>query len=238
MEQAPHVMEVTRVGLLASVTSLLAQAIQDVQLYNENHPDFAMAVDHMERYLTRSLLLAVAWGFGAALTSSQRLDLVRRLAATTTVPLPPSLGGDETLLSFSVSVDSGEWQPWRDFVPTVEMESHKVLATDVVITTVDTVRHNNLLRSWLAMRRPVILCGPPGAGKTMILTDTLQVKGQGDVSEPPKKAHNRDSNQEKLLHDWFLPPLPPLPSTVYGGLGAGLAELFVCNVTGADLEDI
>lgn len=237
MEQAPHVMEVTRVGLLASVTSLLAQAIQDVQLYNENHPDFAMAVDHMERYLTRSLLLAVAWGFGAALTSSQRLDLVRRLAATTTVPLPPSLGGDETLLSFSVSVDSGEWQPWRDFVPTVEMESHKVLATDVVITTVDTVRHNNLLRSWLAMRRPVILCGPPGAGKTMILTDTLQVKGQGDALTPTKKHTIETLTKKNCCMTGVLPP-SPLPATVYGRFGAGLAELFVCNVTGADLEDL
>ena len=56
----------------------------------------------------------------------------------------------------------------------MEIESHKVLSADVVIPTVDTVRHTEVLRGWLSAHKPVILCGPPGSGKTMTLTSVLQ----------------------------------------------------------------
>ena len=38
---------------------------------------------------------------------------------------------------------------------------------------VDTVRHVEVLHAWLAEHRPLILCGPPGSGKTMTLTSVL-----------------------------------------------------------------
>ena len=40
--------------------------------------------------------------------------------------------------------------PWQSKVPNVEVETHKVAAPDVVIPTVDTVRHEVLLYTWLA----------------------------------------------------------------------------------------
>lgn len=35
-------------------------------------------------------------------------------------------------------------------------------------------RHVEVLKAWLASHKPLILCGPPGSGKTMTLTSTLQ----------------------------------------------------------------
>lgn len=45
---------------------------------------------------------------------------------------------------------------------------------DVVVPTLDTVRHEALLYTWLAEHKPLVLCGPPGSGKTMTLFSALR----------------------------------------------------------------
>lgn len=63
---------------------------------------------------------------------------------------------------------------WQSKVPQIEVETHKVAAPDVVVPTVDTVRHEALLYTWLAEHKPMVLCGPPGSGKTMTLFSALR----------------------------------------------------------------
>ena len=65
------------------------------------------------------------------------------------------------LQSLQVSL-KGEWVPWVNKVPQIEVETHKVAAPDVVVPTLDTVRHEALLYTWLAEHKPMVLCGPPG----------------------------------------------------------------------------
>lgn len=57
---------------------------------------------------------------------------------------------------------TGEWVPWINKVPQIEVETHKVAAPDIVVPTLDTVRHEALLYTWLAEHKPIVLCGPPG----------------------------------------------------------------------------
>lgn len=68
----------------------------------------------------------------------------------------------------------GEWVLWQSKVPQIEVETHKVAAPDIVVPTVDTVRHEALLYTWLAEHKPMVLCGPPGSGKTMTLFSALR----------------------------------------------------------------
>lgn len=69
---------------------------------------------------------------------------------------------------------SGEWTSWQNRVPKIEVETHKVGSPDVVVPTLDTVRHESLLNTWLAEHKPMVLCGPPGSGKTMTLLSALR----------------------------------------------------------------
>lgn len=73
-----------------------------------------------------------------------------------------------------MSLPNAEWIPWRSQVPSIEVNTHSIVQTDVVIPTVDTVRHEDILYSWLAEHKPLILCGPPGSGKTMTLFAALR----------------------------------------------------------------
>ena len=59
-------------------------------------------------------------------------------------------------------------------VPQIEVETDKVATPDIVVPTLDTVRHESLLYTWLADHKPLVLCSPPGSGKTMTLFSALR----------------------------------------------------------------
>lgn len=45
-----------------------------------------------------------------------------------------------TLLVLQVRVEDSEWVAWSDSVPKTQLEPHRIVSSDVVITTTDTVR--------------------------------------------------------------------------------------------------
>ncbi|VDN27841.1 unnamed protein product [Gongylonema pulchrum] len=51
---------------------------------------------------------------------------------------------------------TGEWVQWTSKVPQIEVETHRVAAADLVIPTVDTVRHEMLLNTWLSEHKPLL----------------------------------------------------------------------------------
>ena len=166
-----HVMEATRERLLHTFKSLILQGIGLAIAYDENHPDFPMENEHMEKFAKRWLLHALMWSFAGSASWDVRKKFGAMLLRTSGVTLPQS---DRGLVDYRVRVEDGEYELWSDSVPRTEIESHRVSATDVVITTTDTVRHSDLLAAWLSSRLPIVLCGPPGSGKTMTLTSVLQ----------------------------------------------------------------
>jgi dynein heavy chain 1 len=91
----------------------------------------------------------------------QTKEFSRQLASWTDTPVP---AGEAPLLDYGVLLDGAEWRAWQERVPRLDIETHQVGSPDVVIATVDTVRHEEVLRGWLAEHRPLILCGPPGSG--------------------------------------------------------------------------
>jgi dynein heavy chain 1 len=72
----------------------------------------------------------------------------------TTIPLPPADSKGTSILDFEVTID-GNWSSWNGRVPAMDVETHKVGSPDIVVPTVDTVRHESLLYTWLADHRPM-----------------------------------------------------------------------------------
>ena len=52
-----------------------------------------------------------------------RKELGDFIRGVTTVPLPPA--SNQAIIDFEVSI-TGEWVPWSNKVPQVEVETHKV----------------------------------------------------------------------------------------------------------------
>ncbi|GBE78470.1 Dynein heavy chain, cytoplasmic [Sparassis crispa] len=168
-----HIMDFTTTRALNTLFSLINKTVRTVIEYNIQHSDFPLTPERVEQYVTKRLLVNIIWAFSGDARLELRSDLGDFLRKQTGVDLP-LLGPGSSLLDYDVQVSNGEWFSWQSRVPVIEIEAHAVTASDVVVPTIDTVRHEEVLYSWLSEHKPLMLCGPPGSGKTMTLFSALR----------------------------------------------------------------
>ncbi|KAI9761019.1 MAG: hypothetical protein M4579_001282 [Chaenotheca gracillima] len=168
-----HIMEFTEARVLGTLFSLLNKACRTTIEYNMQHVDFPLESEQLESFILKKLLLSIVWSFTGDCPLQDRKLFGQHLIGLTTIN-SPLLGESSSLIDFDVSLPRAEWIQWQSQVPNIEVNTHSVTQTDVVIPTLDTVRHEDVLYSWLAEHKPLLLCGPPGSGKTMTLFSALR----------------------------------------------------------------
>ena len=168
-----HIMEFTIARVLNTLFSLLNKSVRDVIEYNAQHPDFSLEEEKVEDYVAKKLLLALVWALTGDCPLSDRKAFADKMIGFAAFGSPP-LDSSSSLIDYNVALPRVEWTNWQSDVPTIEVNTHSITQTDVVIPTVDTVRHEDVLYSWLAEHKPLLLCGPPGSGKTMTLFSALR----------------------------------------------------------------
>uniref|UniRef100_A0A915D7E3 AAA+ ATPase domain-containing protein n=1 Tax=Ditylenchus dipsaci TaxID=166011 RepID=A0A915D7E3_9BILA len=178
LKNVDHIMEPSRQRLLMAFFSMLNFSVKQMIDYDSKHPDFPLSGDQIENFVTRSMLVNLVWSFSGDGKWKCRQILSDFVRKTTTIALPPN--ESLPIIDYSVSI-LGAWESWNMKVPQIDIESHRVAATDLVVPTMDTVRHELLLNTWLCERKPLVLCGPPGSGKTMTLLSALRSLPDMDV---------------------------------------------------------
>lgn len=172
-------MDFTRIRALNALLSMINQTVREVHRYNSAHADFPMGYDQLEQYVLKSLIYAVLWSFAGDSKKKVREELGDFIRQISTIRLPQQ--NNIPIIDFEIGIN-GEWTPWQSKVPQLEIETHRVTAADLVIPTIDTVRHQSLLYAWLQDHKPLVLCGPPGSGKTMTLFSALRALPNMEVS--------------------------------------------------------
>ncbi|ODH44999.1 dynein heavy chain, cytoplasmic [Paracoccidioides brasiliensis] len=168
-----HIMEFSDIRALNTLFSLLNKSCRNILEYNIQHVDFPLDPEQAESYLSKKLFLALVWSLTGDCPLGDRKSFGEYVTGFSTIDLPP-LNESSSLIDFDVSLPKAEWISWQSQVPSVEINTHSVTQTDVIIPTLDTVRHEDVLYSWLAEHKPLLLCGPPGSGKTMTLFSALR----------------------------------------------------------------
>lgn len=168
-----HIMEFTSARVLNTLFSLLNKTVRDIIEYNSQHVDFPLDPEQIESFVSKKLLVAMVWSLTGDCPLGDRKTFGDYLTGLATFG-SPIVDGTSSLIDFAVTLPKAEWTPWQNQVPTIEVNTHSITQTDVVIPTLDTVRHEDVLYSWLAEHKPLLLCGPPGSGKTMTLFSALR----------------------------------------------------------------
>ncbi|KAK4697502.1 dynein cytoplasmic 1 heavy chain, partial [Lecanoromycetidae sp. Uapishka_2] len=168
-----HIMQFTEIRALKTLFSLLNRGCRTILEYNMQHEDFPLDPEQVESFISKKVLLALVWALVGDCPIIERRAFGEYIMNRSTIdtPLLSELG---SLIDYDVSLPQANWTPWQSQVPNVEINTHSVTETDMVIPTMDTARHEDILYSWLAEHKPLILCGPPGSGKTMTLFSALR----------------------------------------------------------------
>ena len=78
------------------------------------------------------------------------------------------------LLDVSITAGSSTPVPFSAYVPDTTLDHQSIVKSDVIIPTPETERQEYLILELLKAKRAIILCGPPGSGKTMVLCNTIR----------------------------------------------------------------
>ena len=169
----PHIMDFSSIRVLSTLFSLLRVTIRSVLEHSSAHPDFSLSDDVLQCIMSRRMLIDLIWSFAGDSPQYARAAFGVSLQEWSDVD-PPKGYIDQHLPDYDIDLALGSWTPWQDRVPSVEVETHAIMSTDNVIPTMDTLRHEALLYGWLREQKSLILCGPPGSGKTMTLLSALR----------------------------------------------------------------
>ncbi|KAL8873373.1 MAG: hypothetical protein Q9174_001143, partial [Haloplaca sp. 1 TL-2023] len=171
--QLQHIMGFTETRALHTMFSLINRICRAIIEYNIQHEDFPVEEEQVGAFVSKKLILALVWAFAGDCPLAERKAFGDHLCNLSTVD-SPLLHETASIIDYDVSLPAADWIPWQSHVPNVDVNTHSINQTDVVIPTLDTVRHEDILYSWLAEHKPLVLCGPPGSGKTMTLFAALR----------------------------------------------------------------
>jgi len=158
---------------LEALFALLRKGIENIIEYNDSHSDFPLEPSQIEAFMQKWVIFSTVWGIGGSMNLATRTAYSNNICDFTSIETPP-VGPTAALIDYEVNIEDQKWHLWKDSVPQIDIDPKKCTDADVVITTVDTNRHQEVLCSWLSEKRPFLLCGPPGSGKTMTLMATLK----------------------------------------------------------------
>ncbi|GBG28853.1 Dynein heavy chain 5, axonemal [Hondaea fermentalgiana] len=195
----------TRVSLITSTFQLMEKLIAQAKL--SDSPSDA------EQELERILLFSLTWTFGALVDAADRSkfdQLLRSVAGeTSSEALPARANNDDSCFNYRLALPETSWEPWEE--PAWKPrggESHlsrfRRDFANLRIPTSETLRATFVLKQMHARRKPLLLVGDCGTGKSTLarmFADSMQEEDDQQSRQVFKAIKLSFSTTPRVLQD-------------------------------------
>ena len=136
------------------------KALIDYQ-FNEKAGDL-LELDIISTHVKHTFAISLLWSVASGLNEEYRKFLGFNLSNNFNILVK---GCAVDLFDYYWSLEHQELISFESCIPKFYISRYNLQRHDAMIPTVDTIRNEKLISSWVHERHPVILCGPPGSGK-------------------------------------------------------------------------
>lgn len=179
MNNLDHVMDVDVMTMVKQIFVFIKCYMRKVISGQFEQGGSGLDID--ERYVKKALLLSILWSFSGSAPLVERQKFSSFVSSffefKDLLPTEDDLG----VLDYEID-NQGNWINLEHLLEVPNLGPESVIDPNTVIQTIDTLRHENLIFALLQEKRSLILCGPPGSGKTMTLYAALSRSPDIDVS--------------------------------------------------------
>lgn len=174
-QRISHIMEFDEQRCLNSFFSFFTTYSSDI--LKEKDSDPSVQFGDFRTFVSKAMAQSLIWAFAGDSTYAEKQSFAQFILSREVF----SEQVIDNILEQRLSIPDFEWVPWSASVEVVDLEPHHVLDASTVVPTVDTVIHESLIHGIINKHSALILCGPPGSGKTMTLLKALRNSPNLDV---------------------------------------------------------
>lgn len=175
-ERICHIMDFDNQRAMRAFFTYFGAYCSKLVEFEVKNPD--VISEELTTYVTKALLLSAIWGFAGDSTVQGRDEFSNGVVG---LSIFEQLKSPPNIIEYDISIPDFEWVGWSTRVEIPDLDPHQVVDASTIVPTVDTVSHENLIHSIINRHSPLILCGPPGSGKTMTLLRALRKSPDLDV---------------------------------------------------------
>jgi dynein heavy chain len=166
-----RVIPVTSLGMVVQLCNILEMQMTDSKQCTQ------------EQIVEGMFIQAVVWSIGGTLLEEDRVkfsDAVKKMAelplvhTAAAVVLGQLPGNDKLLYDYHFDAAELQWISWANYVP--QYEHNRALSFhEILVPTLDTVRHTWLLEKLIGIKKPVLFVGEVGTSKTVTAQNYLRL---------------------------------------------------------------
>ncbi|KAJ3349859.1 Dynein heavy chain 10, axonemal [Entophlyctis luteolus] len=165
-----RVIPVTALAMVVQLCSVLEMQLMDPKLASQ------------EAVVEAVFIQSIVWSIGATILEEDRnkfSDSVKKMsdlpqvhvAATTSAGQIP--GNEKSLYDFFFDLSELQWISWTHYVPEY-IHNRSAAFHEILVPTLDTVRHTWLLEKLIGAKKPVLFVGDSGTSKTVTVQNYLR----------------------------------------------------------------